>query len=107
MFAAVRNSAVDCCRRAKRELTLAGTLFAETSKIGAANIGLTADDTSARLRHDIESLDESTREIIVIKIDGELTLDEIGKVLEPPPATIATRYRRALLTLEERLRRDS
>ena len=107
VFAAVRNSAVDCCRRAERERKLAGTLFAESPDIGVANTSSATDDTSARLRHEIESLDEGTREIIVMKIYGELTFDEIGKVLDTPPATVATRYRRALLTLEERLRRDS
>ena len=43
-------------------------------------------------------------EIIVMKIFGELTFDEIGSVLDTPAATVATRYRRTLMTLEERLR---
>ncbi len=51
-------------------------------------------------------LDERTREIIVMKILSELTFDEIGRVLNSPAATVATRDRRTLLTLEERLRRD-
>ncbi len=107
VFASVRNSAVDCCRRAKRELKLAGTLFAEIPKIRVADISPATEDAAVRLRHEIESLDESTREIIVMKIYGEFTFDEISKVLDTPPATVATRYRRALLALEERLRRDS
>ena len=107
VYAAVRNSAVDCCRRAKRELLLAGTLFAETPNLGVANIRPALEDVSARLRHEIELLDEGTREIIVMKIYGELTFDEIGTVLDTPPATVATRYRRALLAMEEKLRRVS
>ncbi len=106
VYAAVRNSAVDCCRRAKRDVKLAGTLFAERQNLGIANTGPASEDVSARLRHEIESLDAGTREIIVMKIYGELTFDEIGKVLDTPPATVATRYRRALLALEEKLRRD-
>jgi len=107
VYAAVRNSAVDCCRRAQRDLKLAGTLFAERQNLGVANISPAADDVSAQLRQEIESLDAGTREIIVMKIYGELTFDEIGRVLDSPPATVATRYRRALLALEEKLRRDS
>ncbi len=107
VFAAVRNSAMDCCRRAKRDLTLAETLFAETPDSGMTNTGAATEDNSAQLRQAIESLDAGTREIIVMKIYGELTFDEIGKVIETPSATVATRYRRALLELEERLRRDS
>ena len=107
VYAAVRNSAVDCCRRAKRELLLAGTLFTDTPNLGVANIRPALEDVSARLRHEIELLDEGTREIIVMKIYGELTFDEIGTVLDTPPATVATRYRRALLAMEEKLRRDS
>ena len=107
VFAAVRNSAMDCCRRAKRDLKIAETLFAETPNLSMASNNPTMEDNSARLRQEIESLDAETREIIVMKIYGELTFDEIGKVLETPPATVATRYRRAILALEEKLRRDS
>ncbi len=107
VFAAVRNSAVDYCRRAKREKKLAATLFAEASILESTNTTPATEDASSQLCDEIESLDEGTREIIVMKIYGELTFDEIGKVLDTPSATVATRYRRALLTLEERLRRDS
>lgn len=107
VFATVRNSAVDCCRRAQRERKLAGTLFAEIPDIAVANTNSAIDETSARLRHEIESLDDGTREIIVMKIYGELTFEEIGNAIDTPAATVATRYRRALQTLEERLRRDS
>ena len=106
VFAAARNSAVDCCRRTKRDLKLAETLFAETPTTGTANDSSATDDGCERLRHEIESLDAGTREIIVMKIYGELTFDEIGEVIDAPPATVATRYRRGLLALEEKLRRD-
>ena len=64
------------------------------------------DELAERLRREIELLDDGTREIIVMKIFGELTFDEIGSVLNTPAATVATRYRRTLMTLEERLRRN-
>ena len=106
VFATVRNAAVDCCRRAKRERKVTETLFADTSKTDGLAVHGTNDELTERLRREIDLLEESTREIIVMKIFGELTFDEIGSVLNTPAATVATRYRRTLMTLEERLRRD-
>ena len=106
VFAAVRNAAVDCCRRAKRERTVAETLFADAGTSGKSAADEAKDELAARLRREIELLDESVREIMVMKIFGELTFDEIGSVLNTPAATVATRYRRTLMTLEERLRRE-
>ena len=106
VFATVRNAAMDCCRRAKRERTIAETLFADAAKNGGLAVAGSSEELAERLRREIELLDESTREIIVMKIFGELTFDEIGNVLNTPAATVATRYRRTLMTLEERLRRD-
>ena len=106
VFAAVRNAAVDCCRRAKRERMVAETLFADaTMSSPLAAVGANGE-LSERLRREMDLLDESTREIMVMKIFGELTFDEIGSVLNTSAATVATRYRRTLMTLEERLRRN-
>ena len=44
---------------------------------------------------------------LLMKIFANLTFDEIGQVMGTPSATVATRYRRALVKLEEHLRRDS
>ena len=106
VFAAVRNAAVDCCRRAKRERMVAETLFADAAQAGGLAGDEANDELAERLRREIDLLDKSAREIIVMKIFGELTFDEIGSVLNTPAATVATRYRRSLLSLEEKLRRD-
>jgi DNA-directed RNA polymerase specialized sigma24 family protein len=42
-----------------------------------------------------------------MKIFSDLTFEEIAGVLEMPSATAATRYRRAIMKLEEELRRGS
>ena len=97
---------MDCCRRTKRERTVVETLFADAAKSGSLAVDGSNDELAVRLQREIELLDDSTREIIVMKIFGELTFDEIGSVLNTPAATVATRYRRTLMTLEERLRRD-
>ena len=106
VFAAVRNAAVDCCRRVKRERIVAETLFVVATISSPLAADAANDELAERLSREIDLLDESTREIMVMKIFGELTFDEIGSVLNTPAATVATRYRRTLMTLEERLRRD-
>lgn len=58
----------------------------------------------AILKTAIEELDEDSREVVVMKVYAELTFDAIGEILKQPCKTVATRYRRALLKLEERLR---
>ena len=57
-----------------------------------------------QLKAALERLEESTRQIVLLKIFAELTFEEIGEVLTVPAATAATRYRRALIKLEEQLR---
>ena len=107
VFAVVRNAAVDHCRRRGREQKLAESLFTDSSMSPSESASACNDENADRLRREIQRLDESAREIIVMKVYGELTFEEIGKVLQVPAATVATRYRRALAVIEERLRQDS
>jgi RNA polymerase sigma factor (sigma-70 family) len=107
VFAAVRNSAIDCRRRHNRHSSLTEHVFAGIGEAGnserSSDVG---PDRLEQLRTRLEELEEPAREIIVMKIFGGLTFDEIGRVTSTPGATVATRYRRALLKLEEQLRRD-
>ncbi len=106
VFAAVRNAAIDCRRRQVHQRALAESVFENAVE---STSGVRDSDESIeqliRLRRLIDVLEESSREIVVMKAFGDLTFDEIGLVLGLPGATIATRYRRALLKLEEQLRR--
>ena len=43
------------------------------------------------------------REVLALKIDGDLTFDEVGAALGVSPDTVASRYRRALERLRDRL----
>lgn len=58
------------------------------------------------LRGALASLPPEQREVIVLKIDAELTFAEIGRVLGISPNTAASRYRYALERLREQLRND-
>ena len=56
-----------------------------------------------RLEHALQSLSAQQREVVALKLDGELTFEEIGAALGLSPDTVASRYRRALEKLRERL----
>ncbi|MCP4170341.1 MAG: sigma-70 family RNA polymerase sigma factor [Fuerstiella sp.] len=56
------------------------------------------------LRIAVHDLDDADREVIVMKIFAGLTFDAVGEILYQSAKTVATRYRRALMKLEERLR---
>lgn len=51
-------------------------------------------------------LSEEQREVVELKMYGDLTLREIAEVIGLPAGTVATRYRAALVKLRERLVRD-
>jgi RNA polymerase sigma-70 factor (ECF subfamily) len=48
-------------------------------------------------------LPEAQREVLVLKIWGELTFDEIARELDIPLNTAASRYRYALAALRQEL----
>jgi len=51
----------------------------------------------------LQSLPPDQREVIALKIDGELTFAQIGEVLRISPNTAASRYRYALEKLRRKL----
>ncbi len=48
----------------------------------------------------LDQLDTESREIVELKIYSQLTFAQIGQILKRPDATVATRYRRAILKLQ-------
>jgi RNA polymerase sigma-70 factor (ECF subfamily) len=110
VFAAVRNAAIDCRRRQQHQRTITESIFASTgsdSHLASSSTTANQDDETESLKLAIDQLDELSRQIVVMKIFSELTFEEIAGVLEIPSATAATRYRRAIMKLEEELRRSS
>jgi RNA polymerase sigma-70 factor (ECF subfamily) len=51
----------------------------------------------------IKLLPHEQREVVTLKIWGDLTFDEIGKQLEISPNTVSSRYRYALAALKKHL----
>ena len=64
---------------------------------------LTAERDSL-LRKSIDELPEPCRQIVLLKTFSALTFDQVSEVLSIPAKTVATRYRRALQTLQQKLK---
>ena len=64
---------------------------------------LPEDDTSRALQVALSKVPEKFREVITLKIWGDLTFDQIGKTLEISPNTAASRYRYGMEALRKSL----
>lgn len=103
LFAAVRRVALDqqrsAARRRSRERAVAehGPLF-ETLP--------TEDEEREQVEAALLTLSDAQREVVVMKIWGELTFEAIGRVLDVSPNTAASRYRYAIQALRTILGTD-
>ncbi|APZ96086.1 RNA polymerase sigma factor [Fuerstiella marisgermanici] len=108
VFAAVRNAARDALRSNQRAAKSRESIFNGAVSDGTETTDPASDVLNAErdqiLRAAMEDLGDDAREVVVMKIFAELTFDAIGEVLNQPAKTVATRYRRALIRLEEKLR---
>lgn len=107
VYVAVRNAACDIHRTSQRASGIHESVFADVAPVhnatGPEHEVLTAERDNI-LRTAVNNLDSVDRQIVIMKAFGELTFDGIGAILEQPAKTVATRYRRALIRLEEKLR---
>ena len=104
LLISVRRAACDLARRnqrrAVREEWAGGggdemeTLFDPTGQNG---------DRSAAIEAALRCLSAEQREVLTLKIWGELTFDEIARQLDIPLNTAASRYRYALVALQKEL----
>lgn len=106
VYRAVRNAAIDLRRKGKAQDRLCVTLFEEPgrdSHLVDPTQQLLTEEMHQQLRKSIESLSENYREAIVLKAFAGLTFDQIGVVTGTSAKTIATRYRRAIGELQDKL----
>jgi RNA polymerase sigma-70 factor (ECF subfamily) len=102
LVTSIRRSALDHIRRETRRVNR------EQSAVLLDGEPLTwfepaADPADQRLQEALELLPDAQRQVVALKIWGELTFDEIAKQLECSPNTAASRYRYALEKLRETL----
>jgi len=101
VFAALRHAAVRCASRRARAGQALRAAAAEAA--GQAKRADCGDPRADRLDEALRALPAEQREVIALKVDGELTFAEIGEVLGVSVNTAASRYRYALESLRRRL----
>jgi len=104
LFTSVRRAAIDLARRNSRRSVREERVAAEAG--GDEPIfetPLEGDDRRQAIEAALRQLPPEQREVLVLKIWGELTFEQIATQLEIPPNTAASRYRYALAALREAL----
>ncbi len=113
LFAVAHNLAIDYLRRRQPE-SLDGPLFlgnAESIQARSSDPG-TLDHILSRERADwiveaVADLPASFREVITLRFEEEMKIEEIAAVLKLPTGTVKTRLHRALKALRQSLGKKS
>ncbi len=113
LFAVAHNLAIDYLRRRRPE-SLDGPVFsgnAESVQARSADPG-TLDRILSRERADwiveaVADLPASFREVITLRFEEEMKIEEIAAVLKLPTGTVKTRLHRALKALRQSLGKKS
>jgi RNA polymerase sigma-70 factor (ECF subfamily) len=98
LFSALRRAAVRCAQRQKREPAATQDVENVEARTDPAE---TNHPCAERLEQALGELPEEQREVISLKIDGQLTFAQIAEVLGISINTAASRYRYALEKLRE------
>jgi RNA polymerase sigma-70 factor (ECF subfamily) len=102
LVTSVRRAALDLARRESRRALREE--FARAGELPLAFAPPAADgERQAALEAALARLPPEQREVLVLKIWGELTFEQIAAQLELPPNTAASRYRYALAALRREL----
>ncbi len=104
LFTSIRRAATDLARRnarrSAREERSGGSLEGVEP---CFEIPLEGDDRRVDIENALRGLPAEQREVLVLKIWGELTFEQIAAQLGIPPNTAASRYRYALAALRDAL----
>ncbi|HTZ19788.1 MAG TPA: RNA polymerase sigma factor [Opitutaceae bacterium] len=104
LLTSVRRAACDRARGESRRLAREGKLAGADLEDGVLFEPLPeGDDRRAEIEAALRRLPCEQREVLVLKIWGELTFEEIAGQLDIPASTAASRYRYALGSLRKEL----
>ena len=101
VYTAVRNASVDQLRRAAAANRPATSIYQAQPEDPQQRA--MSGEAQQVLHMAVESLPEAQRLAVVLKVYGELTFEQIAQVLGEPLPTVASRYRRALEALREKV----
>jgi RNA polymerase sigma factor (sigma-70 family) len=96
-YAAVRNAALDRVRSRRVIPEAACPLFRSMACSAGEPVRTLLDqERNRQVQAAVEALPAEKREVVVMKVYGELTFAQIAAVLNEPLSTVATRYQKAL-----------
>jgi RNA polymerase sigma-70 factor (ECF subfamily) len=101
LITSVRRAAFDLARREGRRAAREERAFDGADDRPVFQTPLDGDERRAAIEEALQRLPPEQREVLVLKIWGELTFDQIATTLELSPNTAASRYRYALAALRE------
>ncbi|MBI9017579.1 MAG: RNA polymerase sigma factor [Phycisphaerae bacterium] len=100
LFTAVRNAAITRLRKIKRRRKL-------REKLQVAKPWFLPTDNenfdSSEIQNALENLDDELREIVILRIWGQLTLKEIAALLDCSTTTVYVRFDKAIRTMQKTL----
>ena len=102
LFTSIRRAAVDLARRNARRLNREQRCAADAD-VSWFVPEAGAEEHTAQLEAAVRRLPDEQREVLVLKLWGELTFEEIARQAGIPPNTAASRYRYALAALRKEL----
>ena len=101
LFRSVRNGAISQLRRQKRR-----QMHTETLAVGAKTwFEIRPDDLldAKTAQQALMNLSEDQREIVILRIWGQLTLREIAQIVEQPLSTVHHKYQVALKDIRNKM----
>ena len=60
-----------------------------------------ADELAGVVRKCLQELEATSREVVVMKLWGDMTFEQIARITGEPLQTVASRYRRTLIRIKE------
>ena len=97
----IRRLAIDWARSIDRRKVREEKTYADSSVYSSFSSSLEEDERKQALLRAVDRLPTEQKEVLTLKIWGEMTFDEISRTLELSMNTVASRYRYAMQKLKD------
>ncbi len=104
LFRSVRNASIDLMRSRKRRDAREEKAYEFKETVSMFEPRMEQEERREEIERALGCLPEDQKEVLVMKIWGDLTFKEIAKTLGDSPNTVASRYRYGLTALRDKLR---
>jgi RNA polymerase sigma-70 factor (ECF subfamily) len=101
VYQAIRRLAIDWARSLDRRKIREKKVYTESYFVDYFDRSLEKSERRTALLQAVERLPPEQKEVLTLKVWGELTFDEISRILDLSLNTVASRYRYALGKLKE------